>query len=295
MLNRAPRAIDWSNPYTVPYCAPRPANDAASKDKIAPTSVRPNSGLTAIYRRRLLRRIDAMHNSILYWVRAAYRANEPHVAVLAQDANPANELKRVVAALKKRWFTKFDEGATALGKYFAKSASQRTDAQLQKILKDAGFSVEFKLTAAQQDILHATVNENVNLIKNIPAQAFHRLEGAVMRSVQTGNDVGSLYKELQEQFGMDRRRASLIARDQNSKATAAFNRARQLEVGIEEAIWVHSSAGRQPRPSHVKAGQAKTKFEVAKGWWDPAVKKYIWPGSEINCRCVSRPIIPGFI
>ena len=36
------------------------------------------------------------------------------------------------------------------------------------------------------------------------------------------------------------------------------------------------------------------KYDVNKGMWDPAVKRWIFPGEEINCRCFSRPIIHGF-
>jgi hypothetical protein len=36
------------------------------------------------------------------------------------------------------------------------------------------------------------------------------------------------------------------------------------------------------------------KYDVNKGMWDPAVNRYIFPGEEINCRCSSRSIIPGF-
>jgi hypothetical protein len=37
-----------------------------------------------------------------------------------------------------------------------------------------------------------------------------------------------------------------------------------------------------------------TKYDVNKGMWDPAVKRWIFLGEEINCRCFSRSIIPAF-
>ena len=71
-----------------------------------------------------------------------------------------------------------------------------------------------------------------------------------------------------------------------------MTRARQDELGITEAIWVHSGAGKHPRPTHVAMNGKK--YDVNKGMWDPAVKRWIFPGEEINCRCISRSIIPGF-
>jgi SPP1 gp7 family putative phage head morphogenesis protein len=140
--------------------------------------------------------------------------------------------------------------------------------------------------------MRATVNANVALIKSIPQQYLHQVEGMVMRSVQEGRNLGDLSKDLQKQFGVTKRRAALIARDQNNKATAALSRVRQLDLGIEQAIWMHSGAGKHPRPTHVRNNGKK--YNIAKGWFDPAVKRFIHPGTEIDCRCVSRPVIPGF-
>jgi uncharacterized protein with gpF-like domain len=116
----------------------------------------------------------------------------------------------------------------------------------------------------------------------------------VMRSVQTGRDLGRLAKDLQKQFGVTKRRAALIARDQNNKATASMTRVRQVQLGITEAIWVHSGAGKHPRPTHVKAGRDSVRYDVSKGWFDPDAKQWIWPGILVNCRCVSKPVIKGF-
>lgn len=256
-------------------------------------AVRPNAGLTQLYKRRLLRLLDDMHRSVAYWVQAAYRANEPKVVALAEDATPADIMSKVIEELKSRWFLRFEKGAEELAAYFAQSAYKRSDKQLQAILKRAGFSVEFKLTAAQKDIVAASINENVALIKSIPEQYFKNIEGSVMRSVATGRDVGGLAKELQATYGVSRRRAQLISLDQNNKVTASLQRARQIEIGCEEAIWMHSHGGKTPRPSHV--ANDRKRYNVKDGWFDPDEKKVCWPGTLVNCRCTSKPIIPGLI
>ena len=77
-------------------------------------------------------------------------------------------------------------------------------------------------------------------------------------------------------------------------ATASMTRARQTELGITEAIWMHSGGGKHPRPSHLAAGKSKTKYDVKVGWYDPDVGKNIFPGELPNCRCVSRAVVKGF-
>lgn len=251
--------------------------------------VHPNVGVEMEYRRRLIRMIEDMHNSIMYWVEARYRNNEPAVAM---DASAASVLRMTINKLKNQWLRNWNQGAKDLAEYFARDVSLRSDAQLKSILKKAGISVKWKMTPAQKDIMQATVTANVSLIKSIPQTYLNDVEGAVMRSVQTGRDLGALSKELQQKFGVTKRKAALISRDQNNKATSAFQRARQQELGITEAVWMHSHAGKVPRPSHVKMNGKK--YDVSQGMWDDDEKAYVWPGQLINCRCTSRAVIPGF-
>jgi hypothetical protein len=65
---------------------------------------------------------------------------------------------------------------------------------------------------------------------------------------------------------------------------------RRLELGLTEAIWMHSGAGRSPRPSHVAFSGKR--FKLATGAFLDG--KWVWPGSEPDCLCTSRAIIPGF-
>lgn len=252
--------------------------------------VHPNVGIEASYRRKLEKLIDEMHRSLSYWLLAAYRANPPE---MAQDDSPAASIRRVLSRLSYRWRRRFNTAADELAKHFATQAAQRSTASLEAILRKGGFSVKFRTSRAVNDILQATVAENVALIRSIPQQHLTAVEGHVMRSVQAGRDLKSLSDALQEQFGVTKRRAGLISLDQNNKCTAAIQRARQIELGLETAQWLHSGGGRHPRPTHVKAGRDRVIYNVREGWWDPAIQKFIWPGTEIGCRCTSRSIVAG--
>ena len=48
--------------------------------------------------------------------------------------------------------------------------------------------VDWKMTAAQREVMEATIGEQVALIKSIPAQYLSQVEGMVMRSVAAGGD-----------------------------------------------------------------------------------------------------------
>ncbi|MBS0368984.1 MAG: hypothetical protein JSS57_07280 [Proteobacteria bacterium] len=190
-------------------------------------------------------------------------------------------MQAIMADLTAQWQAAFDEGAERMARSFSKESSKFTDAQMRKTLADAGFTVRFTPTPAQIDVLRASVHENVALIKSIPQQYLKNVEGLVMRSVQRGRDLSTLYEDLQKQHGVTRRRAALIARDQNNKATSVFQETRRKELGITQAIWMHSHGGKTPRPTHV-AMDGKL-YDVNKGMWDSHEGKFVFPGQLINC------------
>ncbi len=241
-------------------------------------AVLPNAGIGARYRKRLLRLVQAMQHSIDYWITSTYRENRP---LIAQDdrSAPANVLQAEMTRIAKQWQAQFDAGAELLGEWFAQKTKSYGDGTLRQILKDAGFAVEFKMTAPMRDAYAAVINEQVGLIKSIASQHLTDVQGLVMRSVQQGRNLGDLATELTKRYGITKRRAALIARDQNNKATAVFTRVRHQELGITQAAWRHSHAGKHPRPSHVKADGKH--YDVEKGMYIDG--KWIWPGTEINC------------
>jgi len=250
--------------------------------------VRPNVGVQIAYQRKLDALIDRMNRDVDRAIRAMWRVKTP---VLASDESSPAAFRDLFGRLGQEWERKFNEFAQSESRKFSGQAINGADRAMAASLRKAGFTVQFKMTPAANEVMQATIAEQVALIKSIPEQYLTQVQGAVMRSVQVGRDLGSLSQELQTQFGVTKRRAAFIARDQNNKATASITKARQSELGITEAIWLHSAGGKQPRPTHV-ANNSK-RYVIADGWLDPAINKRIWPGTEINCRCVSRSVIPG--
>lgn len=139
-------------------------------------------------------------------------------------------------------------------------------------------------------IITAITFFGISGIRSIGQQYLNRVEESVWRSVNAGYDMAQLTGELRKDYGISERRAAFIARDQTNKAKAAIEKARRQELGITEAIWIHSHAGKEPRPSHVAANGKR--FDVGKGMYLDG--EWVQPGEEINCRCTSRSVIKGF-
>jgi SPP1 gp7 family putative phage head morphogenesis protein len=263
----------------------------AEKPKVV-RAVWPNAGVEAWYRKKLQAALQAMAESMLCHLRAAWKAADPEIG-FAQDAkNPSILLRKALEKWGGLWIKKLDRLSLDLSAQFADKSFKATDTSMAAAMEQAGFTVKFTATPASRAAYQAVVAENVNLIKSIPAQFLKDVQSQVWANVMKGGDLATLSRGIQDKYGTAYKRAALIARDQNAKAKAVLENTRRQELGIKQAIWQHSSAGKVPRPTHV-AMNGKT-FDLAKGMYDSDEGQYVWPGQLINCRCTSRALIPGF-
>lgn len=263
--------------------------------------IRPNLGLQREYRRKLLELVDEMYASVTWWIGAEYRRQLPRIMEYdgkGMDASPAADLMKALRRRLRQWQRRFDEKSDMLAQWFAreaaKSASTAVAASVAGVTGHtvAGIAVEFQMTRAMNNAIASIVFENTSLIRSLPQKAFLEIEGLVMRGARTGYDAGRLTDELQKRFGVTRRRAEFISRDQMNKATEALSRVRMQELGIAEAVWIHSGTPKQPRPTHLKFnGQV---FQLDQGLYDADAHRYVQPGELPNCYCTKRPLIPAY-
>lgn len=239
------------------------------------------------YEKKLERLIDEMANSFIYWLSAEWRKNPP-VGRIAQDS-AVDSLRTTMNRLSAHWKRKIDELGANIAQRFADDSLTHYDTAFSSTLKKAGFTVEFRVTRGMNQLRHAIINENVSLIRSIPSEYFTEIEGAVWRAISSGYQLDTLREHLQKSYGITRRRAALIARDQTSKAHSTFQASRMSEIGIEEAIWRHSGSGKKPRVSHQNA--AGKRYVISKGMYIDG--EWILPGQKINCGCSGQGIIKG--
>lgn len=263
----------------------------AIKPVVAPAVI-PNRGVQSWYDARLRAIVDAAHDELLRLLTAAYGTTAaPDIGFASDAPSRITAIERAMAEWAKKWSARFDKMSTDLALKFTARSFRATQYSMEAAFKKAGFTVEFRPTRASMQAAQVVVAENVGLIKSIPQEYLTDVQAQVWQSVKAGADLSSLSQELRQTYGVATRRAALISRDQNNKAKAVIEDVRRQQLGIKQAIWQHSSAGKVPRPTHVAMNNKP--YEIGKGMYDPAVKKYVWPGSEINCRCTSRAVLPG--
>jgi SPP1 gp7 family putative phage head morphogenesis protein len=256
-------------------------------------AVHSNVGVSAWYRQQLDGLLQEAHADLSARIQLAFLETPP-LAVFGEDAarrrSPTTNIRRALRKWGIDWEARFDKMSADIAKRFASRAFTATEASVAAAFKQAGWTVEFKPTAAVKEAYAAVIQENVGLIKSIPRKYLTDVQSNVWQSVMRGSDMATLAKQLQKNYHVTARRAAFIARDQNSKARAVAENVRRKELGIQRALWQHSRAGAEPRESHLKMDGKP--FDIDKGMWDSAVQRWVWPGTEINCRCSSRSIIP---
>lgn len=159
--------------------------------------------------------------------------------------------------------------------------------QFEKITKSV-FGIDiFENDPWLVDQLKLFSSQNSELISSIPEEELFQVSGIVERGLQQGSRFETVAEDLIKRFGITRRRAKLIARDQTTKLNASLTKLRQQELGITHYRWVTAGDERVRETHRENAGKIFA-------WDDPPVKTG-HPGSDVNCRCTARPILEGVI
>ena len=254
-------------------------------------AVHPNAGVTDWYAGQLKALLQEASADAVMMLTTVMR-DPPPVGIIATDA-PVSKVDKALKKWGDKWRGKFDKLSTKIARQFASRAFSSTDTSLKAALRNAGFTVQFKPTRKSVEAFKLVLSDNVGLIRNLHASFYSKIQQDVWASVRAGSDLAKLSERLHKSYTIEGKRAALIARDQNAKAKAVIESTRRQELGIRQAIWQHSSAGKEPRPVHVKWGREGKVFDLDKGLYDPEAGEWVLPGTLINCRCTSRAIVPG--
>lgn len=242
--------------------------------------INPSASLTKWYREQMQSMMDDMRADLIKEVIKPMRSE------LAMDGI-ADWLGHVMDSLVGRWQSVLDTLAKDVAQEVVGKSKKDYEKRLMKILRKKGFTVNFNHSARVQEQSQIALGENVALIKSIGNEYLDKVNSAVWRSVKNGYDVQSLIGQLRQIDGVTDRRAKTIARDQVGKLNQAFEDARAAELGVKEAIWLHSSASKEPRIEHVRANGQRYEIDkgiqFSNGWYRPR--------QDFNCKCGKRLII----
>lgn len=236
------------------------------------------------YRARLNQVLNEITNSVLSAIR------EPMQKDYISDGF-GDYVGDILQSLLERWTgVRFQRFAEMIARVFVSNAKAFSD---RTFSTDAAKSVGINAYDSEriQGVINIATKQNAQLITSIASQHLDAISQIVYSNVMAGNRPSAIEKAIQE-YGVTKRRAKLIARDQTAKVLSTISRAKMQDAGFKYFQWDTSHDSRV-RPSHREVQNRKTPYGVGVYRWDdlPIVDgEKTSPGMPIQCRCVALPV-----
>lgn len=194
--------------------------------------------------------------------------DEAQAAIVAAEAR-ANALIVALSLELDNWTRRFSSWHR---NKFASNVQAGTGVSVAQFMSNTAIQNEMKISLAW----------NIDLITNVSADMKRRIADIVWSGWRSNEPRREIAKRINEAVGIERRRALRISVDQTTKLSADLDRARMLEMGITDWVWVHSRKA-HPRLDHVARNG----------------KEYNWitnrppdvPGELPFCGCKARPLL----
>ena len=145
---------------------------------------------------------------------------------------------------------------------------------------------------SQEPTVDAWRRANVQLISKMRDEQLAKIEQLLNN--YEGARVEDVAKLLQQEFGVTKSRAELIAVDQTLKLNAQLTKEAHQQAGIDEYYWADVEDG-AVRPKHHALGEASRSGKRFR-YDDPPVVNEQGdtgnPGDDYRCRCQAIPYVP---
>ena len=264
-----------------------------------------NVGLQRWYVRELTKLVDDLTTEVFEEIKPLYKEYQYQISL---DASISSQARIKLNSLRDLFEKKFKDR----GKKFAENMVRKTNRYSQQtfwrmmkemfkdkteLKKEGGYLLKGSIvTPEKEEVIKALVYENVNLITNLQTHYFEQITGAVMRSIQSGEGVSYVEKELLKYKGMTKRRARNVALDQTRKAYNSINMRNMQDAGVKKFEWIHSGGSQKPRKYHMEnypKGLNHGIFDLDKGAPNEEGKSpsFIYPGQEPYCHCRMAAVI----
>ncbi len=253
-------------------------------------SLQVNQGIMRWYVKRLKSLAIKMQKECKEELKKIYKAGYPQIAF---DESLSSQARMLLNTLREKFGALFTNEAKRLANGLIKQTRRYSKNQINNALKKALPPSEVNnfllkgsaIPEAEKETIKALLFENVSLIKSIPDEYFKQITGAVARSIENGEGIQALTKQLVSFGAKTERRAQLIAQDQTRKAYNSINMRKFEQAGVKRFRWRHNGGSREPREYHKNVLNGKI-FDLDKGAPnDKPEPKYIYPAQLPYCHC----------
>jgi len=251
-----------------------------------------NAAIAKRYEDKLTNMVKKMTKTTIKEIEKLYKTPNSK-EYFAMDASITSQSRILISSLNQKFNEMFGRSASLFADDMVSSANKQSMATLSNSLASitGGMTVNTKIMSADlHETMKASIQQNVSLIKSIPSEYLTKVEGAVMRSITSGQGLYDLVPQIQKLGDITERRAKNIALDQTRKAYNSINTDRMKKVGVKKFEWLHSAGGLHPRQDHIDLSGQVFSFDdlpiIDKNTGERGI-----PGQAPNCGCVMIPVI----
>ncbi len=173
------------------------------------------------------------------------------------------------------------------------SSLWKTDRKIDNTLRS--ISVLPKLTPERTEKIATEWRDNLNLwITDFADEEIPRLRDKIQDHVMSGGRKEDIVKTLQASFGITKRKAHFLARQETNLLMAKFKESRYADAGIHEYQWrcVTGSPKHPVRPAHKSLDGKVFRFDSPPATTAPGEpQRRNNPGEDFNCRCTAVPVV----
>ncbi|MBI7739492.1 hypothetical protein JEV80_26850 [Pseudomonas aeruginosa] len=254
----------------------------------------PSAGIEAWYRKQMKDMSKLMISDYRNEIEKAL--SQPAAErFFARDESVNVLFKMTLRSLQQRWSRIFEGFAAKIAPEFVNRTEEAATAATLHSLSVAG--VDQPRAAYNESVrntMEAATTYNHTLITKIQEEVHEKIYTSVMLSLTSPNPeeqgTSGITNALRKVGKFSEDRIELIARDQTSKLYSSLSDERMAENGVEEFEWLHSSAGKTPRHTHLEKDGKRFKLNDPRLWEGPKADQGP-PGWAINCRCRKIPVI----
>lgn len=252
-----------------------------------------NAGVQTKYERELIRLVNRMAIEVERELTAFFKKPASKEWFETNDASISSDARILTSKLTAKFQQLFNRKSRVLALSMVKESDRTSASAMHASLKELSGGLSFKtsvISGEMHDLMKAAVAENVGLIRSISQDYLTQVQGAVMRSITTGQGLKDLTPFLEKRKEITVRRARNIALDQTRKAYNALNEGRMRKIGVDQYEWLHTGGSQHPRPDHVAMSGNIYSIDNPP-IIDQKTGQRGKPGDLPNCGCRMRPVV----
>lgn len=132
------------------------------------------------------------------------------------------------------------------------------------------------------------IAETVEWAKKLKDDTLQEFTTSTLRAMSLGQGVDYISKQFDGIVGKRKDHAKFVARTQVATFNSLMTKNRAQNLGVTKAVWITGGDERVRKAHKERDGK---EFELSKGCYSSADKKWLLPGTDYQCRCTYELIL----